>query len=179
MDFKDVESVIIAASNGGSAIAAKAQSLNRARVSVRHAAEDDALVGRVRLRVRESSKGDLAITLAESDVNFGGAGQDCVVSLSTKHFQTTTTRPRVRPDQKLWMQLSNMNIQKKGTLSLSRFHSASHRSPERDYGLLGPIAIAHAAANLFNIDTCQQEALYIPFLHQLVTFHSILSLSEP
>lgn len=66
-NFMDVKSVVIGTSMGGEAIANEVISLHDAQASAWHAAEYDRLVGKVRIRLGKSSKGDVAVMLAEEE----------------------------------------------------------------------------------------------------------------
>ncbi|KAL1968220.1 hypothetical protein VTN77DRAFT_2055 [Rasamsonia byssochlamydoides] len=64
-DFMDVKSVIVAASEGGTAIAKEAQALHRSQGTRWYAAADDELVGGICVRLGKSAEGSIAVLLSE------------------------------------------------------------------------------------------------------------------
>jgi hypothetical protein len=67
-NFMDIKSVIISASIGGSAIANKVQSLHCAHASPWEAAEDDHLIGQIRICLSKVSRDRVAVTIADHGV---------------------------------------------------------------------------------------------------------------
>jgi hypothetical protein len=64
-DFMDVKSVIIAASEGGTAIVKEAQALHQSRGTKWYADVHDGLVGRICVRLGKSVEGSIAVLLSE------------------------------------------------------------------------------------------------------------------
>lgn len=73
-DFMDVKSVIVAASEGGTAIAKEAQDLHHAEGTSWDADADDAIVGRICVRLEKSAggSGGIAVSLSEREHPVGG-----------------------------------------------------------------------------------------------------------
>ena len=67
INFMDIKSMIIGASNGGSALAKSAHAAHHTRGTKWYAAGDDVLVGRLRIRLRMSSKDEFSVKLATDE----------------------------------------------------------------------------------------------------------------
>ena len=67
LNFIDIKSVVVGASMGGHAIANKAKSLHSRRASAWQAADDDRLVGQIRVRLGKSYEGEVAVILDEQE----------------------------------------------------------------------------------------------------------------
>ena len=66
-NFIDIRSVVVGASMGGHAIANKAKSLHSRRASAWKTADDDRLVGQIRVRLSNGYEGEVAVTLDEQE----------------------------------------------------------------------------------------------------------------